>query len=37
VRAALAASGLPPGRLELDITESVLLEDDQATLDTPSG
>ncbi|MBD0272471.1 MAG: EAL domain-containing protein, partial [Acetobacteraceae bacterium] len=34
VRAALAASGLPPGRLELEITESVLLEDDQATLDT---
>jgi diguanylate cyclase (GGDEF)-like protein/PAS domain S-box-containing protein len=34
VRAALAASGLAPGRLELEITESVLLEDDQATLDT---
>ena len=34
VRAALAASGLPPARLELEITESVLLENDRATLDT---
>ena len=34
VRAALAASGLGPGRLELEITESVLLEDDRSTLDT---
>ncbi|WP_244936570.1 EAL domain-containing protein [Methylobacterium currus] len=32
VTAALAASGLPPERLELEITESVLLQDDDATL-----
>ena len=30
VRAALAASGLPPTRLELEITESVLLQDTEA-------
>ena len=29
---ALAASGLPPDRLELEITESVLLQDSQNTL-----
>ncbi len=34
VQAALAASGLAPARLEPEITESVLFEDDQATLDT---
>ncbi|TNC07824.1 EAL domain-containing protein [Methylobacterium terricola] len=32
VAQALAASGLPAGRLELEITESVLLQDDEATL-----
>ena len=32
VKQALAASGLAPGRLELEITESVLLQDDDATL-----
>jgi diguanylate cyclase (GGDEF)-like protein len=32
VAAALATSGLPPQRLELEITESVLLEDTAATL-----
>ncbi|WP_245447169.1 EAL domain-containing protein [Methylobacterium sp. 17Sr1-1] len=32
VTAALKATGLPPGRLELEITESVLLQDDEATL-----
>jgi predicted signal transduction protein with EAL and GGDEF domain len=32
VRAALEASGLPPGRLELEITESVLLRDTAGTL-----
>ena len=32
VRAALADSGLPPHRLELEITESVLLHDSKATL-----
>ena len=31
---ALAKSGLTPGRLELEITESVLLEDTEATLET---
>ncbi len=31
---ALAASGLPPSRLELEITESVLLQDNEATLAT---
>jgi EAL domain-containing protein (putative c-di-GMP-specific phosphodiesterase class I) len=31
---ALAASGLPPHRLELEITESVLLQDNEATLTT---
>jgi diguanylate cyclase (GGDEF)-like protein len=31
---ALAASGLPAGRLELEITETVLLEDKEATLAT---
>jgi diguanylate cyclase (GGDEF)-like protein/PAS domain S-box-containing protein len=34
VRAALARSRLPPGRLELEITESVLLKDNLATLAT---
>jgi diguanylate cyclase (GGDEF)-like protein/PAS domain S-box-containing protein len=32
VISALAASGLPPNRLELEITESVLLQDGDATL-----
>ncbi len=32
VAGALAASGLSPTRLELEITESVLLQDDEATL-----
>ena len=32
VTSALASSGLSPGRLELEITESVLLQDDQANL-----
>lgn len=32
VAGALEASGLPPERLELEITESVLLQDDAATL-----
>jgi diguanylate cyclase (GGDEF)-like protein len=32
VISALAASGLAPGRLELEITESVLLQDSEATL-----
>jgi EAL domain-containing protein (putative c-di-GMP-specific phosphodiesterase class I) len=32
VMGALAASGLSPGRLELEITESVLLQDSEATL-----
>ena len=34
VAAALDASGLPPSRLELEITESVLLQDDDAVLET---
>ena len=34
VRATLAATGLDAGRLELEITESTLLEDSVATLDT---
>lgn len=34
VISALAASGLAPERLELEITESVLLQDNDATLDT---
>jgi diguanylate cyclase (GGDEF)-like protein/PAS domain S-box-containing protein len=34
VIAALSASGLPPSRLELEITESVLLQDNEATLQT---
>ena len=34
VEAALAASGLPPQRLELEITESVLMQDDDGVLDT---
>ena len=34
VFAALAASGLPAGRLELEITESVLLHDNEATVAT---
>src|SRR6202011_3235283 len=33
VAAALAASGLPANRLELEITEAVLIRDDQAALD----
>jgi diguanylate cyclase (GGDEF)-like protein len=32
--AALAASGLPPSRLELEITEAVLIRDDDAALET---
>jgi EAL domain-containing protein (putative c-di-GMP-specific phosphodiesterase class I) len=32
VAAALAASGLPASRLELDITEAVLVHDDEAAL-----
>jgi EAL domain-containing protein (putative c-di-GMP-specific phosphodiesterase class I) len=32
IMSALAKSGLPPGRLELEITESVLLQDSDATL-----
>jgi len=32
VAAALAASGLPPQRLELEITEAVLIHDDEAAL-----
>ena len=31
---ALAAAGLPPGRLEIEITESVLLDDTEANLET---
>ncbi len=31
IRAALAESGLPPNRLEVEITESVLLQDTEAT------
>ena len=34
VKAALAESGLPPGRLELEITETVLLQETSATLNT---
>ena len=34
VAAALAASGLPPHRLELEITETVLLQDDERVLET---
>jgi diguanylate cyclase (GGDEF)-like protein len=34
VTTALASSGLPPQRLELEITESVLLQDNEATLTT---
>ena len=34
VAAALADSGLPPERLELEITETVLLQDSEATLAT---
>jgi diguanylate cyclase (GGDEF)-like protein len=34
VAAALAASGLPANRLELEITEAVLIRDDEAALDT---
>jgi diguanylate cyclase (GGDEF)-like protein len=34
VTSALASSGLPPHRLELEITESVLLQDNEATLTT---
>jgi EAL domain-containing protein (putative c-di-GMP-specific phosphodiesterase class I) len=33
VTAALAASGLPANRLELEITEAVLIRDDEAALD----
>jgi diguanylate cyclase (GGDEF)-like protein len=32
VAAALAESGLPPGRLELEVTETIMLEDNVATL-----
>src|SRR5690606_17571054 len=34
VQAALRKSGLPPSRLELEITESLLLADNEPTLDT---
>ena len=34
VAAALADSGLPPGRLELEITEGLLLQDTKAVLET---
>ena len=34
VRDTLRAAGLPPGRLELEITESVLLQDSDANLET---
>ena len=34
VRDALADSGLPPGALELELTESMLMEDVEATIDT---
>jgi predicted signal transduction protein with EAL and GGDEF domain len=34
VTSALASSGLPPHRLELEISESVLLQDNEATLTT---
>ena len=34
VTSALASSGLPPHRLELEITESVLLQDNETTLTT---
>jgi diguanylate cyclase (GGDEF)-like protein/PAS domain S-box-containing protein len=34
IERALAASGLPPDRLELEITESVLLQDSETTLAT---
>ena len=34
VERALAESGLPPDRLELEITESVLLQDDEQVLET---
>jgi diguanylate cyclase (GGDEF)-like protein/PAS domain S-box-containing protein len=37
IGAALAASGLPPRRLELEITESVLLHEDEQTLATMRG
>jgi diguanylate cyclase (GGDEF)-like protein len=37
VAGALAASGLPAGRLELEITESLLLEDSAANLETLHG
>jgi EAL domain-containing protein (putative c-di-GMP-specific phosphodiesterase class I) len=33
ILAALASSGLPPQRLELEITETVLLSDDRETID----
>ncbi|MBK1656673.1 EAL domain-containing protein [Paracraurococcus ruber] len=34
VSAALRAAGLPPGRLELEITEAAVVQDAEATLDT---
>ncbi|TDG01948.1 EAL domain-containing protein, partial [Paracraurococcus ruber] len=34
VAGVLAASGLAPGRLELEITETVMLQDTEATLAT---
>jgi diguanylate cyclase (GGDEF)-like protein len=37
VSTALAASGLPPDRLELELTESILLEDVDATIKTLRG
>ena len=37
VSAALAESGLPAGRLEVEITEAVMLSDDEAVLETLHG
>ena len=32
IKAALAGSGLPAGRLELEVTETVMLQDDGTTM-----
>ena len=37
VKQALSAAGLPPNRLELEITETVLLADNSATIETLHG
>jgi EAL domain-containing protein (putative c-di-GMP-specific phosphodiesterase class I) len=37
VETALTTSGLPPDRLELEVTEAILLEDTQATIEMLSG